>query len=153
MINPIQNIHDYYKYGKKVYESANGNVIRKKVTKSLFSNFDSDIETTKTVLNKNNKVVKSLNRRVYQTDNARFQLFNAEYYNELGEKILGKSVSKEYEISKGEKKIIDNTKAPWDYTMEKLPNGKTKYEILYPEVTTIKNGEVHTSQKNKTYTA
>ena len=149
----FQNVQNYLKYGKIVHKSPNGNVIRKNVEKTLFSNFEPDIETTKTVLNKDNEVVKSLSRRVFKTDHARFQLFNAEYYNELGEKILGKSVSKEYEISKGEKKIIDNTKAPWDYTMEKLPNGKTKYEILYPEVTTIKNGEVHTSQKNKTYIA
>ena len=149
----FQNVQNYFKYGKLVHKSPSGNTIRKNVAKSLFSNFDPDIETTKTVLNKNNEVIKTLNRRVLKTDNARFQLFNTECYNEHGEKILGKSICKEYEISKDKKKIIDYTKPNCDYKMEKLPNGKTKYEILYPEVTTIKNGEVHTSQKNKTYIA
>ena len=151
MIKLFQNISNYCKYGKVVHQSPNGTTIRKKVTKSLFGNFDPDIETTKTVIN-NNKVTKIFNRRVYKTDNARFQVFNAECYDQFGSKIAKKTGDKEYEITKDSKIIIDYTKLDCDYIIKKSPDGNTKYEIIYPQVTEIKNGKVTTTQKNQTYT-
>ena len=149
MIKAVQNFSDYLKYGRIVHQSPNGNVIRKRAEKALFNNFSPDIETTKTILNKDGQVVKTLNRKVFNGKDISFQLCNVDCYNDLGTRVVGQSRSKEYEISKGGKKIIDYSKAPCDYKMQKLPNGKTEYEIMYPEITIIKDGKVETTQKVK----
>ncbi|MCR5266098.1 MAG: hypothetical protein K6E29_05835 [Cyanobacteria bacterium RUI128] len=118
MIKAIDGVCNYFKYGKVVHRSPNGNVIRKKTNLSMLM-FTPDVETTKTVLNKDNQVLQTLNRQVYKHNDESISLFNVDYYDANAQQIVGKSISREYEITPTGKKITDFTK----------PNGEFQIPI------------------------
>ena len=151
MINPIRNICDYCKYGKKVYESANGKVIRKKVNyPTLFENNGREVCTTKTILNNQGKVENTI-VRCSHNDGDTYSSFvrKTKYDTELGTPIRKGSTNIDYIIEKGEKRIINNSKPGYDYRIITMADGTQLYEIAYPEITTIKDGVVKRVQNNK----
>ncbi len=153
MVSAIQNMCNYFKYGKIVHKSSNGNVIRKKVINhESVSSRRGHVSTTKTILNKDGKVQKQIQRKSYRDEYILMTSVRPINYNpETG---LVKDINprtKEYFVDSVSKRIYDYNKPGYDYKMTPLADGTCKYEIAFPEVTVIEDGKVRTSIKSKTY--
>lgn len=155
-MNPIKNAYNYLKYGKVVYRDLKGNTIRKKVNHpGVFDSKTGHINTIKTVLDSNGKVQKQIERTVYKDENmvnttVKPVLYDTEYGTRKPN--FEQPRSKNYVLTKDEKRLYDYSKPEYDYAMVKLPNGKTQYTITYPETTIInkKDGTVKTSMHTET---
>lgn len=151
MFHPI----DYFKYGKVVHRSSNGNVIRRKINYPGFFDIKTGhISTTKTILNEEGAVQRQLERtgyidRDFTSTTTRPILYNQ--YNGMKLAPTEQPRTKTYLNQKEEKILTDNTKPGYDYKYEVLPDGRTKYTIAYPETTVVnkKEGTVVTDMQTK----
>ncbi|MCR5266097.1 MAG: hypothetical protein K6E29_05830 [Cyanobacteria bacterium RUI128] len=150
MIKQIQNTYDYLKYGKKVYESASGTVIRRKTTSpKVLYNGHKEVCSTKTVLDKDRNVCKTIFRSTELGDETLKSFVATRLYEQEAGKLKETSFkTKEYIVKPDEKKLVDNSKPAYDFKITKLPDGKKEYEIAFPEVTVIRDGIVTTTQKS-----
>jgi len=155
MINPFQNAYNYVKYGKVVYKSSEGEVIRKKLNyKNVANKVEKNINTTKTFFNKEGKITNQLERNAYISDkNVSTTVIKDTFDTNTGLQTNLPRRSKNYSVNKEGKRIVDYTKNKYDYAYRKLPDGRTEYTIYYPEVTVIDkvNNKVTTATDNKTY--
>ncbi|MBQ8458892.1 hypothetical protein IJ541_02180 [bacterium] len=152
MIKFFENMYDYYKYGKVVYKSkTSGKVVRKKVnTPGLFSaGRSSRVETKKTVLNNQREVERTIERSAYQdSDILSTRVKTVDYVLDRNTGIVTPvAKNKGYVVKEDSKVLTDYSKPDYDYSMLELPDGRIKYEIMYPETTRIvKGGPVTTTQ-------
>lgn len=156
MINSLRNACNYIKYGKIIHKSPNGNTIRSKTTyPGMFDTRNGHKESVKTILDKNNNIVRQLERKSYSDNDVTTTTVKPILYSSTGQKLNSTEQprTKTYLVQKHQKVLTDNTKPGYDYKYEKLPDGKTEYEIAYPEMTIIdkKKGTVRTLTESKKY--
>lgn len=156
MINPIQNVCNYFKYGKVVHKSPNGNVIRKKLNYPIaFDIRSKHLSTTKTILDKNGKIDHQIERTAYIDEDFTSTTVKNVLYDNNGI-ILPQTKqprTKTYLIEQDKKTLTDNTKPRCDYQYRKLDDGRIEYGIFYPEVTKINklDGTVKKTMVKKVY--
>jgi len=142
MMKIFPNIYQRIKYGKIVQRGADGTVIRKKTRLQKLAKNNIHVQTTKTVINPYNQVEKQLNRTGYMGDENNINTtFDTVTYRPVDGQVHKKTKSIYYEVKKDSKRVVDyNIKPEADYSITELPDGHKKYEIYYPEVTTIIKG-------------
>ena len=153
MLKICQNIYHHYKYGKIVHRGEDGTVIRKKLKYPIrYFNNKTHIDTTKTVINQFGQVERQLNRSADINNNEIRTSFDSVIYRPVDGAVHKKLKTKNYIVNNDNKRIVDYNITPdADYIMKKLPDGRTQYDILYPEVTNIvKGGPITTTQDVKT---
>ena len=143
VLKVLQNMYHHYKYGEIVYKSAEGKVIRKKTnTNGFLKKFnENELDTTKTVIDKNGKVEMQIDRYAYFGKDFLMTAFNKIKPNNLNNDIY--NVGKGYTIQKDKKEILDigNIFIIPVTNIYKCPRGKV------PKLTTIeKGGKVFTEK-------
>ena len=142
MMKIFPNIYQRIKYGKIVHRGADGTVIRKKLNYPIrhFNN-KTHVDTTKTVINQFGQVERQLNRSADINNNDIHTSFDSVIYRPVDGAVHKKSKTINYIVGNDNKRIVDyNINPDADYSITKLPDGRTQYDIYYPEVTTIIKG-------------
>ena len=146
MIKSIQNIYNYLRYGKVVYQSKNsGIVVRKRTSYPAQMNPDLGyVNTVKTILN-NGKVERQLERNAYVNDKFYVSYVKQKNFDiHTGKVIDYVSPLKQYQVASSEKTLYDYSKLR-SYTVREKDGGEQVCKITHPETTVIKNGVVKTT--------